>query len=206
MRVDIESYYTRIVQDSLLELTKDLTESERIRWLLKILLSKQLEEHQVGYGITQGSIGSAFYANLYLKPLDLRFGTQPNDNEWKVMFSRYLDDMTLFVPDPDDVTAVLETLNEELEKLGLNLNKEKTEIYDRVSDFVESIKEDDLFVEVNLEFDKVMNGLWIGNYQYRKEFAGAYRNNNNELWRHLLDQYQKCLCSIKIYIEVPDLS
>lgn len=205
MRVDIESYYTRIVQDSLLELTKDLTESERIRWLLKILLSKQLEEHQVGYGITQGSIGSAFYANLYLKPLDLRFGTQPNDNEWKVMFSRYLDDMTLFVPDPDDVTAVLKTLNEELEKLGLNLNKEKTEIYDRVSDFVESIKEDDLFVEVNLEFDKVMNGLWIGNYQYRNEFAGAYRNNDY-LWRHLMEQYQKCLCHIKIYIEVPDLS
>ncbi|HEY9299339.1 MAG TPA: hypothetical protein VIQ31_23855, partial [Phormidium sp.] len=29
---------------------------------------------------------------------------------------------------------------------------------------------------------------------------------NNELWRHLLDQYQKCLCSIKIYIELPDLS
>ncbi len=205
MRVDIESYYTKIVQDSLLELTKDLTESERIRWLLKILLSKQLEEHQVGYGITQGSIGSAFYANLYLKPLDLRFGTQPNDNEWKVMFSRYLDDMTLFVPDPDDVTGVLETLNEELEKLGLNLNKKKTEIYDRVSDFVESIKEDDLFVEVNLEFDKVMNGLWIGNYQYRNEFAGAYRNNDY-LWRHLMEQYQKCLCHIKIYIEVPDLS
>lgn len=205
IRVDIESYYTRIVQDSLLELTKDLTESERIRWLLKILLSKQLDDHQVGYGITQGSIGSAFYANLYLKPLDLRFGTQPNDNEWKVMFSRYLDDMTLFVPDPDDVTAVLETLNKELEKLGLNLNKEKTERYDRVSDFVESIKEDDLFVEVNLEFDTVMNGLWIGNYEYRNEFAGAYRNNDY-LWRHLMEQYQKCLCHIKIYIEVPDLS
>jgi hypothetical protein len=64
------------------------------------------------------------------------------------MFSRYLDDMTLFVPDPDDVTPVLKTLNEELEKLGLNLNNEKTEIYYRVSDFVESIKEDDLFAEV----------------------------------------------------------
>ena len=206
IRVDIESYYTRIVQDSLLELTKDLTESERIRWLLKILLSKQLDDHQVGYGITQGSIGSAFYANVYLKPLDTRFGTQPNDNEWKVMFSRYLDDMILLVPDADDVTAVLDTLNEELEKLNLNLNKEKTEIYYRVSDFVESIKEDDLFAEVQQEFDKVMNGLWITNYLYRKEFAGAYRNNNNDLWRHLLDQYQKCLCSIKIYIEVPDLS
>jgi len=70
IRVDIESYYTRIVQDNLLELTKDLTESERIRWLLKILLLKQFDEHQVGYGITQGSIGSAFYANVYLKPLD----------------------------------------------------------------------------------------------------------------------------------------
>jgi hypothetical protein len=205
IRVDIESYYTRIVQDSLLELTKDLTESQRIRWLLKILLSKQLNEHQVGYGITQGSISSGFYANLYLKPLDLRFGTQPSDNEWKVMFSRYMDDMILFVPDPDDVTAVLDTLNQELKKLNLNLNNEKTEIYERVSDFAESIKEDDLFAEVNQEFDKVMNGLWIGNAQYRKEFAGAYRNNDS-LWRHLIEQYQECLCYINIYIKVPDVS
>jgi len=205
IRVDIESYYTRIVQDSLLELTKDLTDSERIRWLIKILLSKQLGEHQVGYGITQGSIGSAFYANLYLKPLDLRFGAKPNDNEWKVTFSRYLDDMILFVPDPDDVKAVLETLNKELEKLNLNLNKDKTEIYHRVSDFVESIKEDDLLAEVSQEFYKVINGLWIGNYHYRHEFAEAYRNND-DLWRHLIDQYQKCLYSINIYIKVPDLS
>jgi hypothetical protein len=204
IRVDIESYYTRIVQDSLLELTKDLTESERIRWLIKILLSKQLDEHQVGYGITQGSIGSAFYANLYLKPLDLRFGAKPNDNEWKVTFSRYLDDMILFVPDPDDVKAVLETLNKELEKLNLNLNKDKTEIYHRVSDFVESIKEDDLLAEVSQEFEKLMNGLWIGNYHYRHEFAEAYRNND-DLWRHLIEQYQKCLCSINIYIKVSDL-
>ncbi|MEG3987965.1 reverse transcriptase domain-containing protein [Microcoleus sp. S28C3] len=205
IRVDIESYYTRIVQDSLLELTKDLTESERIRWLLKILLSKELDEHQVGYGITQGSIGSAFYANLYLKQLDLIFGTQPSDNEWKVMFSRYMDDMILFVPDADDVLAVLDTLNQELEKLNLNLNKEKTEIYDRVSDFVESIKEDDLFKEFSQEFDRVMNGLWIGNSQYRKEFAGAYRNNDY-LWGHLIEQYQECLCSINIYIKAPDVS
>lgn len=205
IRVDIESYYTRIVQDTLLELTKDLTESERIRWLVKILLSKQLDEHQVGYGITQGSIGSAFYANLYLKPLDLTFGSQPNDNEWKVMFYRYLDDMILFVPDPDDINAVLETLNKELEKLNLNLNKEKTEIYDQVSDFLESIKEDDLFAEVNQEFEKVINGLWIGNDRYRNEFARAYRNDDY-LWRHLIEQYQKCLYSINIYIKVPDLS
>lgn len=205
IRVDIESYYTRIVQDSLLELTKDLTESERIHWLLKILLSKQLDEHQVGYGITQGSIGSGFYANLYLKQIDLRFGTQPSDNEWKVMFYRYMDDMILFVPDADDVTAVLDTLNKELEKLKLNLNQDKTELYYRVSEFVESIKEDDLFEQFSQQFDKVMNGLWIGNYQYRKELAGAYRNNDY-VWRHLIEQYQKCLCSINIYIKVPDLS
>ena len=205
IRVDIESYYTRIVQDNLLELTKDLTESERIRWLLKILLSKQLDEHQVGYGITQGSIGSGFYANLYLKQLDLRFGAQPSDNEWKVMFFRYMDDMILFVPDAEDVTAVLDTLNKELKKLNLNLNQDKTEIYDRVSEFVESIKEDDLFEQFSQEFDQVMNCLWIGNYQYRKEFAGAYRNNDY-LWRHLIEQYQKCLCSLNIYIKVPDLS
>ena len=68
------------------------------------------------------------------------------------------------------------------------------------------MKEDDLFAEVQQEFDKVMNGLWITNYLYRHEFGGAYRNNNNDLWRHLLDQYKKCLCSIKIYIKVPDLS
>lgn len=62
-----------------------------------------------------------------------------------------------------------------------------------------------MFAELKQEFDKVMNGLWMGNAQYRNEFAGAYRNNDY-LWRHLIEQYQECLYSLNIYIKLPDLS
>ncbi len=140
--VDIESFYTRIIQDRLIELAgKELTESKRIRWLLKLLLSKNLDEHEIGYGITQGNIGSGFYANLYLKSIDDKFGIEPKDNEWDVNLIRYVDDIILIIPDKNDEKEVLEVLKEELEKLGLKLNESKTERYDNVSEFIETLED-----------------------------------------------------------------
>jgi len=206
VRLDVESFYTKIIQDCLVELTqKELTESDRVRWLIKLLLSKNLDEHELGYGITQGSIGSGFYANLYLTPVDIRFGCQPSDNEWEVQFARYLDDMILVVPDATDVTEVLDTIKYELTQLGLKFNEEKTEIYDKVSDFLEAIAEDDLLKQLSDDFFDLVNFLWICNSNYRHKFEAAYKKDD-DLWWHLVEKYQKCLKSISIYVEIRDLS
>jgi len=82
LRVDIESFYTKIVQDQLCSaLSRELTVSERVRWLIRLLLSKNIDKHELGQGITQGSIGSGFYANIYLTSIDAKFGS---GNEWGV--------------------------------------------------------------------------------------------------------------------------
>ncbi|NEP77243.1 MAG: RNA-directed DNA polymerase [Okeania sp. SIO3B3] len=205
--VDIESFYTRIIQDRLIELTgKELTESKRIRWLLKILLSKNLDEHERGYGIIQGSIGSGFYANLYLKPIDARFGTQAKDNEWGVKLIRYVDDIILVIPDKNYEKEVVEVLKEELEKLGLKLNESKTERYDNISDFIETLEENKLLDELDNTFNEIVNLLWICNHRSRQEFIQADQRDNDNQWWYLIKKYQKCLRSIHIYIDAPELS
>ncbi|MGD1716848.1 RNA-directed DNA polymerase [Dapis sp. BLCC M172] len=205
--VDIESFYTRIIQDRLIELTgKELTESKRIRWLLKLLLSKNLDEHEIGYGITQGNIGSGFYANLYLKPIDARFGMQAKDNEWGVKLIRYVDDIILIIPDKNDVEEVLEVLKDELEKLGLKLNESKTERYDNISEFVATLEDNKLLDELDNKFKEVINPLYICNRKYRKELIKADKRDNDNRWWYLIRIYQKCLVYIEIYIDVSDLS
>ncbi|MDJ0516268.1 MAG: reverse transcriptase domain-containing protein [Trichodesmium sp. MO_231.B1] len=168
--VDIESFYTKIIQARLIELTaEELTESKRIRWLLKLLLSKNLDEHEIGYGITQGNIGSGFYANLYLKPIDARFGTQAKDNDWGVKLIRYVDDLILIIPEKDDVEEVLEVMKEELEKLELKLNESKTERSDNVSDFIATLEDNKLLDELDDKSNEIVNPLWICNHIYLQQ-------------------------------------
>jgi SAM-dependent methyltransferase len=207
MRVDIESFYTKIIQDHLTELTaKEFSESKRISWLLKVLLQQKLNEHEIGLGITQGSIGSGFYANLYLKDVDAIFGSQPTDNQWGATLYRYVDDMIIIVPDPNDKDEVLDRLTKTLSDLGLNLNPDKTEIYTRVEDFIETLQEDQSLEELSNDFFKLTNLLWIGSSSLRREFQKAYIKDNNDLWWYLVKRFKSCLNSIQIYVDAPSLS
>ncbi|MFZ1029390.1 MAG: reverse transcriptase domain-containing protein [Limnoraphis robusta] len=207
IRVDIESFYTKIIQDHLTELTgKELSESKRISWLLKVLLQQELNEHEIGSGITQGSIGSGFYANLYLKDVDAIFGSQPTDNQWGATLYRYVDDMIIIVPDPNDKDEVLNILTKTLSELGLKLNPDKTEIYTRVEDFLETVQEDQLLNDLKKNFDDLTNLLWIGSSSLRREFERSYRTDDDDLWWHLIKRFKSCLNSIQIYVNAPRLS
>jgi hypothetical protein len=210
IRTDIKSYYTTIVQEQLIEeIERELNiRSQRIKWLLRLLLSKKLDKHESGHGLTQGNVGSGFWANVYLISVDARFDS---DNEWNVKFYRYLDDMILVVPSPEDVDDVLGALRNELKKLNLTLyekkNEKKTEIYDteeKVARFLEETKEDKELEQLSQDFEDVINPLWIMNSEYRAEFEAAYRNN--DWWWCLIERYQQCLRSLNIYVTEPDLS
>jgi hypothetical protein len=202
LRVDIESYYTRIIQEVLCsELSKELTESERVRWLLRILLSKELNEHETGYGITQGSIGSGFYANVYLTSIDAKFGS---GNQWGVEFFRYVDDMILIIPDPEDIDNILRIVNEELGRIGLNINDSKTEKFFAVSQFLEETNEDQLLDKLSERYECVVNPLWIMDSEKRVNFKKAYRND--EIWWDDIERYKHCLRAINIHITETELS
>lgn len=202
LRVDIESFYTKIIQDQLCtELSRELTVSERVRWLIRLLLSKNIDEHDLGQGITQGSIGSGFYANIYLTSVDAKFGS---GNEWGVEFHRYVDDMIIIIPNPEDMDVIESVLTDELQKLGLNLNDKKTEKIYEVSSFLEQCNDDELLDQLNERFDSVVNPLWILNPEHRAIFSSSY--HNDELWWHNIERYQQCLRAIRIYTHKTDIS
>ncbi|MHC5746939.1 MAG: reverse transcriptase domain-containing protein [Nostoc sp.] len=201
LRVDIESFYTKVFQEELCEfLSRELTTSDRIRWLIRLLLSKKLDEHEVGRGITQGSIGSGFYANIYLQPIDERFGTS---NEWGVKFYRYVDDMIFVLPHPDDMDEVEKTLKTELERLGLSLNDKKTQ-RDKVSVFLEQVEKDQYLDQLHERFEGATNPLWILNSNHRSLLESSY--NNDDRWWHNIERYQRCLKVIGVYLTTTELS
>ncbi|MGD1943717.1 MAG: reverse transcriptase domain-containing protein [Leptolyngbyaceae cyanobacterium] len=202
LRVDIESFYTKIIQDQLCnELSRELTISDRVRWLIRLLLSKETDEHELGQGITQGSIGSGFYANVYLTSVDAKFGS---GNEWGVELHRYVDDMILIIPNQEDIDVVESTLREELNNLGLKLNESKTEkIYD-VASFLEQSDEDECLEKLSDKFDGIVNPLWILNSEHRATFSSSY--HNDELWWHHIGQYQQCLKILRIHTHETELS
>ena len=202
IRLDIESFYTKIIQKEICnEVSRELTVSERVSWLIRLLLSKEIDEHEFGRGITQGSIGSGFYANLYLTAIDAKFGLT---NSWGVEFYRYVDDMILIIPNPEDIVEVENILRKELQQLGLNLNEQKTEKFYDVSLFLKESEEDEFLERLSNHFDSIVNPLWILDTEHRAIFASAYYND--DLWWHNIKCYQQCLRSIRIYTDIPNLS
>lgn len=195
LKVDIESFYTRIFQDQLYEqVSRELTVSERIYWLIRLLHTKRLDGHDLGCGITQGSIGSGFYANVYLTSIDKKFGSS---NEWGVELHRYVDDMILIIPNPEDIDKIEDVLRDELQKLGLNLNESKTERIYKISSFLEQSNEDEFLEKLSNRFNGIVNPLWILSSEHRATFASSF--HNNELWWDGIARYQKCLEVISIF-------
>lgn len=203
IKADIRNFFARIVRDRLLGLTgRELTESDRVRWLLRLLFSEDLDRHEAGRGIVQGNLASGFYANIYLTDLDVCFGT---NNPWGVKFFRYVDDMILVVPGQDDVPEVVRELRKELRKLRLELNIEKTRIYDQVSDFLDDTAPETSLEELNVRFGEVTNALWICCESYRSAFRQAYWTGG-EPWWYLVELYQACLSNLGVFVSATVLS
>ncbi len=203
IQTDIKSFYTRIIRDSLSELSAErLSRSSRVEWLLRLLFARELDDHEVGRGIVQGNIASGFFANLYLVDLDTRFGA---GNEWDVEFFRYVDDMIIVIREEDRVDEVLTELMVELDKVGLVLNEKKTERFDSVSEFKAATENDEELDNLQNQFQDLINCLWILDSEHRKIFREAYGQQYAEWW-YRLEIYQKCLSTIGVFIDVPLLS
>jgi hypothetical protein len=202
IRVDIKSFYEKIIQSLLVEITAErLTKSSRVEWLIRLLLSNELQNHQTGLGIVQGSMGSGFYANLYLLNIDVQFGA---NNEWDVELYRYVDDMIIIIPNPDHIGEILATLTSELAKLGLELNEDKTIIYDNLASFIDDTAPDEKLDDLQEKFDAITKVLWIMDENTRSLFRKCYSTTNE--WWYYLEEYSNCLKAIGIFISETTLS
>ncbi|MEB3149880.1 MAG: reverse transcriptase domain-containing protein [Sphaerospermopsis sp.] len=215
IRTDIQAYYTMIKQNKLLNIVQEALKinrqgSDRIDWLLRKLIYKDLTyensaEIREKIGLNQGTITSGFYANLYLLSLDNRF---KNNKEFQLEFYRYVDDIIMILPSSNTeyIDKVKTSLHDELEKLGLVLNEDKTDIYENIKLFSDAFADDDKLKPLSKEFNLLMYNLWLMNYEYRIKFRFAHNSDQENLWWELIKTYQQCLFSINIYVDSPYLS
>lgn len=200
LRVDIKSYFTNIQQQRLVEaVTFGLrTQSERIKWLIKKLLLVDLDtdSHRLQHGLSQGGAGSGFYANDYLTPIDSHFGV---NNAWEVKLYRFVDDIVLIIPNPDNLQEVKNELKNKILSLGLELNPGKEKIYD-YDEYLKLPDKDDELDKLSNRFVNLTNSLWYMNTDYRNICT------QEEMWWTFIDTYRNRLRSIGFFVDADRLS
>jgi hypothetical protein len=200
LRVDIKSYFTNIRQYRLIDaITCEFrTQSDRVTWLIKRLLLVDLDEnnHHPEHGLSQGGAGSGFYANAYLIPIDVHFGV---NNPWEVKLYRFVDDIVLVIPNPDEVKEIKAELESKLEALGLELNPNKEEVY-RYDEYLTLPDQDEELNNLSDRFERLTNCLWFIDSEYRDI---CNRDGN---WWSFIHTYQNHLHSIGFFVDISRLS
>jgi len=110
---------------------------ELIIYLLKYWNKKYNNYNENNVGIPQNEFGdqSRLLANLYLNDYDISMEKICDDNDCK--YSRFADDQIILFNEDEEINNIMLVCNEELRKLGLNLNVGKVIkfTHDEIIDF-----------------------------------------------------------------------
>ncbi len=202
IRTDLSSYYTRISQIELTEIlrTDMRVESERVKWLLRRIFQKHLDPkyHQMGYGLSQGGVGSGYYANIYVREIDEFF---VGENPFNVSYHRYADDILIIVPANESAEEVLATLDRLLTELELERSQDKTCIF-KCTDFDDHVKSglSRELSALNLRFNTVLKQLWLVACCYHVQL-----NINDDKLCDFLRHYGQALAALGVMVPVPML-
>ena len=132
--VDLKSYFDNVRHHLLLQkLAKRVIDPEVLN------LVKQILKANGKKGVPQGGVLSPLLANLYLNELDQgmeeEMGKRRREGRWeRMVYTRYADDMVVLVdgyPQWQPHVAMIEKrLDEELRKVQIEVNEEKTRVVD----------------------------------------------------------------------------
>jgi len=161
--LDIQSFFDNVRHHILLaKVAKRVTDPDILKMVKRILKGNG----KVGLG--QGGVLSPLLANLYLNDLDILLETRKQattrtTGEGKIYtqleYARWADDMIVLINHYDNsvsAEAILQEIREELGRLGLVLNEEKTRIVDLV-DTKQSLS----FLGFDFRRVKSRNGKWF---------------------------------------------
>jgi RNA-directed DNA polymerase len=130
---DLRSYFDTVRHHIVLEKMARRVDDDAVLWLLKLLLDASGKQE-----VPQGGVISPLLSNLYLNEVDqmLERAKAVNRHEWgtAVEYARFADDLVILVdPQPHQQwlrQAVEKRLREELARLQVEVNEEKSRVVD----------------------------------------------------------------------------
>jgi len=149
--LDLKAYFDTIGHSILLEKIAKRVNDDQLMHLIKMMLKVNAK-----VGVPQGSVCSPLFSNLYLNELDKMLEkakevTRYNEKYYQLEYVRWADDIVILVsyhPSADKLwEQVNRRLREELIKLKVQINEEKTKYLD--------LNKGDKFGFLGFEFKKI---------------------------------------------------
>jgi RNA-directed DNA polymerase len=183
--IDLRAYFDNVQHYLLLEKVARRVQDDEVMHLLKTMLKATGEK-----GVPQGGVISPLLSNLYLtevdRMLERAMETTRNGKYTYVQYARFADDLVILIdshPRHDWLMkAVGKRLREELAKLQVEINEEKSRIVD--------LAKGDSFTFLGFEFRRILSfrGVWRPNYTPKLKKRTALLGKLRDVFRRFTSQ------------------
>lgn len=183
--IDLRAYFDNVQHYLLLEKVARRVQDDEVMHLLKMMLKATGEK-----GVPQGGVISPLLSNLYLtevdRMLERAIEATRNGKYTYVQYARFADDLVILIdshPRHDWLMkAVGKRLREELAKLQVEINEEKSRIVD--------LAKGDSFTFLGFEFRRILSrkGVWRPNYTPKLKKRTALLGKLRDVFRRFASQ------------------
>jgi RNA-directed DNA polymerase len=178
--IDLRAYFDNVRHSLLLEKVARRVQDGSVMRLLKLILKATGKK-----GVPQGGVISPLLSNLYLTEVDRMLERAIETTRFKkytyVQYSRFADDLVILVDTHPRhawlVAAVDKRLREELVKLQVEINEEKSRIV--------NLENGESFTFLGFEFRRMrsLRGVWRANYTPKLKARTALLAKLREIFR-----------------------
>jgi RNA-directed DNA polymerase len=183
--LDLRAYFDSVQHSLLLEKVAKRVRDDDVMRLLKMMLKATGK-----VGVPQGGVISPLLSNLYLNEVDKMLEKAIETTRYKqytaIQYARFADDLVILVeghPNHDwIVKAVIKRLREELGKLRVEINEEKSRIVD--------LRKGGSFGFLGFEFRRVRSwkGAWRPQYTPKLKNRTALLEKLRDIFRRFMSQ------------------
>jgi len=178
--LDLRAYFDSVQHSLLLEKVAKRVQDDQVMHLLKMILKATGKK-----GVPQGGVISPVLSNLYLNEVDRMLERAIEATRFKqytaIQYARFADDMVILVDAHPRhallVKAVSKRLREELDKLRVEINEEKTRIVD--------LGKGESFGFLGFDFRRIRSrkGKWRPQYTPKRKKRTALLDKLREIFR-----------------------
>jgi len=165
LQCDVANFFETLPQHNLINALAGCgCRNEAVSLLEKMLSIFRQKSSQ---GIIQGVYPSDVLGNFYLTDVDAKFSLK------NLVSARYVDDIYVGFPDERKAKIFLISMIEDLRKVGLSLNPEKTKISQASALLFEQKEVDQLFDSARNDLEKMENFVEEGGYGFQGDWINS---------------------------------